>query len=548
MRTVRIPARAALAGVLFLCAAELLYAGRHVTFFYDEWDFVTGRRGTGAATFLEPHNEHLSLIPVAIYKLLFAAVGLSHHWVYRAVLVALLLVVGVLVFSLARSRVGDGAAVAAAALVLFLGKAWEDLLWAFQIGFVTSVAAGLGALLALERDDRRGDVIASVLLGVGLASSSLGIPIVIGVTAEIVWSGRWRRLALLVPPVALYGLWYLHYGASALKSDNIIGAADYAIEAAAGAMGALAGQGLDWGRPLLVAALIGLGLRLAVPGRISARLVGVLVAAAAFWVLTGIARAGLSEPDAPRYLYPGAVLIVLAGCELLRGARPDPRQLSVVAGAATLAVALGAPDLRAGARFLRSTSESVQAELGALALVGPRADPGYQFDPKLAPQLRAGTYAAAVAWIGSTTADTPAELQAAGSTAREQADRVLAEAGGLALTTARGATTRAALTLDGATGGAAERRGSCVRFRASRGGSGGVELALPAGGGLTITAAGAPAEVRVRRFFDVFRATPVGIVTPAGARALQLRADASPASWHVRLDTRGAVTACGLAR
>jgi hypothetical protein len=43
-----------LAGLLLVAGCLLLYAGRHLTFFYDEWAFILGRRGGGLHAYLDP--------------------------------------------------------------------------------------------------------------------------------------------------------------------------------------------------------------------------------------------------------------------------------------------------------------------------------------------------------------------------------------------------------------------------------------------------------------------------------------------------------------
>ena len=121
----RVSAALVLAGLMAVCAAGLLYAGRALTFYYDEWDFVQGRRGWTVDTFLQPHNEHLSLVPVAIFKLLFVTAGLDHYWVYRAVNVGFHLICVALLYVLARRRLGPWLALAAAVPILFLGSAWR---------------------------------------------------------------------------------------------------------------------------------------------------------------------------------------------------------------------------------------------------------------------------------------------------------------------------------------------------------------------------------------------------------------------------------------
>src|SRR5690242_19363531 len=101
----RLPAL--LLGLLSLAAFVLiLVLGRHATFFFDEWDFVLGRQGHSADVFLKPHNEHISVIPVLVYKAFFETVGLEHHWPYLAVLALMHVAVAACGFVLARRRVG----------------------------------------------------------------------------------------------------------------------------------------------------------------------------------------------------------------------------------------------------------------------------------------------------------------------------------------------------------------------------------------------------------------------------------------------------------
>src|SRR5205085_4124271 len=123
----------------------LLYAGRHLTFFYDEWDFVFQRRGGGLNTFLDPHNGHLVVFPVIVSKLLFAISGLRHYVLFQLVAVVLHLLSCGLLYVLLRRRLGAWFALVPVSLLLFMGTAWQVLLWPFQISFLTSVAGGLGA-------------------------------------------------------------------------------------------------------------------------------------------------------------------------------------------------------------------------------------------------------------------------------------------------------------------------------------------------------------------------------------------------------------------
>ena len=165
----------ALALLFALTAAALLHETRGTTLWFDEWQWAMDRRGTDAATFLDPHNGHLSLVPILLYKLLFAAGGLTDYAPYRVAIVIAHLVCVTLVFVYLRRRVGDVVGALGAVVILLLGPAWQNILWPFQIGSVTSLAAGLGALLALDARRRAGDVAACALVALSLASSGLGV-------------------------------------------------------------------------------------------------------------------------------------------------------------------------------------------------------------------------------------------------------------------------------------------------------------------------------------------------------------------------------------
>ncbi len=172
------PASVVLGALLLVGGLLLVYAGRHLTFFYDEWTFVLTRRGSSLGTYLDPHNGHFVLVPVVIYKLLFALVGLRHYAPYRIIVVLLHLACCGLLYVLVRPRVGPWLALVPAALLLFMGSAWQILLWPFQMGYLASVAGGLAALVALERSSRRRDIVAVVSLTIAVASSGVGIPFV----------------------------------------------------------------------------------------------------------------------------------------------------------------------------------------------------------------------------------------------------------------------------------------------------------------------------------------------------------------------------------
>jgi hypothetical protein len=551
----------AVLGVLMLIQAVNLYRkGLGLTFNYDEWNWVMNRRGWSAATLLDPHNEHLSLIPVLIFKLLFVTVGIDAYWPYRVAVILVHLLIVVLVFVLARRRLGDLFALALASLILFLGSAWQDLLWPFQIGYLGSVAAGLGMLLALERRDTTGRVLACVLLAVAIASSSVGIPFAGVALVEVLlrgsgsWSSssRWRHVWVVAIPVALYAIWFAIYGnpnatpgkahGFGLVRQNGPVIPSYAADMAANAFAGLAGLAVDWGRPLAVAALV-VGIWWSARRRLSVRTLSLIAGLALFCGLTALLRAQLNGATDSRYIYPGAVLLVLLAAELFRGARATPRAMAVAAVVVVFAAVANYGPLKAGSVQFQDWSSYVRAELGALEVAGPSAPPTLAPDPVRAPDITADRYFAAVRQLGSP-ADTPTEVRARPEPQREAADGVLVASLQLGLrpTRAIGSTSGAPPPLEASTGVATTRSSGCDAVRATApGASAGV--VVPSRGVVIANSGPGNVDVRVRSFGDNFLANPVGSVSPGQAAVLAIPPRPGIV-WDAQLTVPGRVRVC----
>lgn len=535
---------AALAGLMAAASALILVKGRGLTFFYDEWAWVMRRRGWSVDTFLEPHNEHLSLLPVTVFKLLFVTAGLSHYWVYRVVGLLFHLACVTLLFLLVRRRVGDWLGVALVTPVLFLGMAWHDLLAPFQIGFLGSVAAGLGMLLALERGDPAGDVAACVLLAISFSSSGLGILFAAAALVELLWRrNRVRGLWVVVAPLVLYGAWYLAYGHSDAMRSNIPAVPAYTAQAAAGAAGALLGLGAEWGVPLVVL-LVWLGVVRISRGGATPLLTAAVAGALTFWGLTALSRAQLNDPDASRYLYPGAVLVVLVVAELARGARLQRAQATAVAVLVAASVLASYGALRDGAAGLQDSSSYVRAELGALQVAGTTVDPSYQPDPMRAPDIRAGQYLDAIRGLGPA-GDSPKRLRREGELQRQTADQVLARALGVSLSPAPAelSPAGAAPSPERSSTGSVSKAGACLVFRPTGEGAL-IDVPLPAEGVVVAPESGASVAFAARSFADGFAPTPLGTIQGSSAQLLQIGPGQTAVDWHLELLPSGQARIC----
>jgi hypothetical protein len=544
----------AIFALLVLVAFVLLYRkGFGTTFYYDEWNFVMNRRDWDVDTFLRPHSEHLSLVPVLVFKLLFVTVGLDSYGVYRVLLLLVHVVCVVLVYVLARERVDPPLALAVAALVLFLGAAWNDLLVPFQISFLISVAAGLGMLHALERRDLRGTVAVAVLLSVSLASSSVGIAFAAAAGAHILFRrDRLARLWAVAVPSLLYLAWLAAYGdptATAgdrslvqLANDNLPAAPGYVATAAAGAMGAVVGLGIDWGRPLAVAFLLLLSFHIVAGRRLTLRLFALLAAAAAYWGLAAVFRAHVNPPTDSRYLYLGAILVLLLALELLPPVVTTPRLLAVVAVLVAASAIANFGSLRSGSVYLQDWSRYVRAELGALELAGPGTRSDFKPDPVRAPDITAGRYFEAIRQYGSP-ASTADEIASAGEPERRAADSVLIQALGALVLDGGTAASSAAPDVDATDKGEASTRGGCVRFTPSAAGAS-LDVSVPTRGLVIESTGSSPVELRLRSFAAGFP-QPAFAAIPSGTRSVRLPTR-NGVRWHARLTAAEPFRACSL--
>lgn len=533
-----------LATALAVAAVVLLSYAARLTYFQDSWEFLMNRRYPSATALLEPHNEHIVLLPVAIQELILSIFGMGSQTPDFVVLIALLLVTPVLVFVYVRRRLGPWAAVIAAVLLLFLGPAWQDLLWPFQVGFIGSAAAGVGMLLVLEEDGRRWDIAAGALLAVSIGFSSLGLPFAaaaIVAVAQRACERGWTRLAIPIAPLALYAIWWAGWGHNAeihVSAHNIAAAPGFAGEgfghsldallALATIFGGAVGRS-SWGIPLLIAlaCLVAFAVYRGRRYGLRSGLWPALTAALAFWLLAGANTIAGREAWSSRYLYIGALLVLLVAADLLCGVRIPRPALAVAAVLALVLVGFNLVPLREGRDFFRGESDLTKADLGALEIAAPTVEPSFALPPEISgttflSEITAGEYLRAVSEYGSP-ADDPAALAAAPAEDRAQADVVLANALPVAIET------EAAPASNG---------GECSRLAGVAGES--IPLAP---GRTTITLGAGTGTVGLRRFAATDSLVTEGIAA-GSTTALAIPADRSKRPWLLRVTSPGGATVC----
>ena len=308
------------AAALIACAV-ILWLTRTYTFYFDEWTFISTAPDWTLATYFRPHNEHPAILFRLAYSALLDTVGLRSYLPYMTALVVAHAANVVLLFELVRRRSGDLVALAAALLLLVLGAGWEDLLWAFQMAWLASVALGLGALLAMQNPRRM--ALATGLLAASLAFSGIGLAFAVAGTVQLLLTTARRRDVLWLVPVGIgLAAWYVAFGRFGNHPNpqptagNLLLDPLYTLWGMSQSVAGLIGEGGWVGAAVLAAAVAALAWHWWRHGADSFE-IGAAAGLVAFYLVTGLTRAqlGVQQSGASRYTYIGAVLwlILLAG-------------------------------------------------------------------------------------------------------------------------------------------------------------------------------------------------------------------------------------------
>jgi len=394
--------------VLAMVAFVVLFlAGRHGTFYNDEWYFI-GIPGIGGfADWMRPWAAHWSMVPLILWKTIFAVVGLQSYLPYLALLLAAHVAAGAGLFVLVRRMSGPFLALCAAVVFLLLGTAYQNLVFSFQLGMVLSVAFGLWAIAAFDSVDWHSRTVGALLVMASLASSAVGPAFAVAVGVELLADPRRRRAVLWLVPVALvFAAWYVSWGrAGVLEESGVNGSADpvtiasLVVLASPRFIAAVTGCGVPVGLVIYVG-LIAAGGQAAVRRRLSPRAIGTAVGFVALIASIGLARADLGleyVATTSRYLYEETAFALLAASALL-GRRADfvPRTAgegaltTAIAGVTVLVVGFNLAALPAGAQQFVDHAGETRAVLfltdryGPDRLSGP-ASPSREYRPYLPP-------------------------------------------------------------------------------------------------------------------------------------------------------------------
>jgi hypothetical protein len=550
----RIDPRVLLAVAVAASGVLLLVLLSHLTFFNDDWDPLLYRRGFSVDVLLRPHAEHILLGPTLIYKGIQATIGMESLIPYAIVSTGSFLASAMLLFLYLRRRVGDWLALAGVLPVLFMGTAWEVLLWPFEISFTASMATGIGALLALERRDGEGDALACALLGVSLAFSELALSFVLGAAVWMILARRrWSRAWVVAIPLVLYAAWYAGWGHTAeshVSVHNLVHSPKYVLDALASSASSLLGAPSSTNpwvrRSLLIVLAVAAGLRVRSAKPLPRSLWSALAVLLSFWFLAAIGTMPGREPIASRYQYVGGVLLLMVLAELASGIRLRRPMVLGVLGIGCLAAIANLVVLGHNDEKMSDWATRARGALAGFEIGGASADPGfiagpYNTDIVSLNSLEVGLYLSAADAFGSP-AYSAAELASAPEEARVAADQLLADAEELRLFALDRPPPPGGPPPQVAGGtGTASSRGSCLTVTGTSGGSPTVDLPHP---GVTVSGPpGSLEDVALRRFASSF---PVRFQL-RGTGVLLIRSDRSPRPWQLRVSGPGPTRICGIA-
>lgn len=546
----------ALAFVMTVSFALIMHAGRETTFYLDDWPIALNRRDWTVYNLLRPHVDHLQLFPTLNEKVLLEVVGMHDYWIYRAQLAALNVLTGVLVFVYGRKRIGPWPSLGLAACLVLMAPSWFNLLFAFQVNFVGATACGIGALLLLERRDRRGDVLACLLLIVGGGSNGVGLPFVAAAFVELALRREWwRRLWVPVVPGVLFLVWRAVYGDegnSNVSLANIRHVPRWLMDGLDDTSAAVVGLPAEQAGSVWLV-LVGIVVyAFSRPGRPSPRLIALLALPVAYWTITGIGRAGQGagvQPDENRFLYPVAAMLALLVIEAGQHLRPNRRVAAAVTVLLLFGALLNANALEQAGDDFRARSLPGKDGATALDIAGhltrydfPTADPT-QPGPYL---LVAGPYLEAVRDYGSSPGYTREELLRANDERKRGVDQALVRVHGTSVFAAPNntPTLETPLTVREADGGTAEPgEPGCVRFAPGREDAT-VAVDVP-WTGILVRAAEAKAEVRLRRFSRLWPENELGTVAPEGAALVKpAEPDKAPELFVAQVSSPAPVVIC----
>lgn len=216
---------------LAIALIAILLAGRHQWFFFDEWAFLEPQSD---GELFKPHAGHWSTSPILITHALRAIFGTSTYWPYLLLSVfAHLAICHVLWRLMLRVGAAPAIATALAFMLALLGSGAENILWAFQLGYLGAILLGLIVIILVDAPTlTRGRWVAIIALSIlSLTFSGTAIPLLLAAgLVSLVRRGPMRSAALFVPAAVVYLAWYVLFAANRRSANGASTLDEYTVE------------------------------------------------------------------------------------------------------------------------------------------------------------------------------------------------------------------------------------------------------------------------------------------------------------------------------
>jgi len=321
--------------VLGVAFAFQLYIAPDLWLFYDDWAFIAS---PAADVALIPHVGHWSTAPWAIFTVVRDVFGINSFVPFAIpIMAAHLLLVHLIWRVMRRAQVLPWIATAASALLAFLGAGAENILWAFQVGFVGAMTLALTALLLVNRREfglwHGVAFVAASVLSVTFSGTAIPLLMAAGIVGWV-RRGIIRTALLLLPAVVAYAVWWARFGRAyptppEFRPKGLVGIAQdvprYMISMLVDGFGKISPVPVVG--VLLACAVLGFGfltVRRATEATLPAY--ALLAAAVAFAALTAFSRSGLGVESAVsgRYVYFIVFAVMpMLGMVLTKIAKPE---------------------------------------------------------------------------------------------------------------------------------------------------------------------------------------------------------------------------------
>ncbi|TMK73616.1 MAG: hypothetical protein E6G49_05205, partial [Actinobacteria bacterium] len=290
-----------------------------------------------------------------------------------------------------------------------------------------------------------------------VVSHSTGLAFLVGVAvAVLIRGGALRRAWVFAVPLAVYAAWWiwaLQFHEGLAHVGNLLIVPQFMADSLAAVSAAVTGLGLDlgsgavsltvspsWGYVIAPIAIVAFAVRLS-RGRIPPFVWVALAVLLAYWLelALGFAPEGRT-PTESRYLFAGAVLVLLVAAAALAGVRFSRTAMIAIFAVGIVGVLTNVKQLDNAEQYFRDYAPRARTALGAIEVARGVVSPDYRpaAQPKLAGSVpahfpvQAGPYLEAVDRFGSY-AFSVSDLLQQEPALREDADRVLASAEGLSL-------------------------------------------------------------------------------------------------------------------